>query len=166
MKTLAAKGRNSNLVNSIRPTQVDDLTWDIGPNPDFVGKNGERPFTYAAYVERGVKPGGKGLPRFFDPKAKSIVDWLESRPPSRFMGPPRQGRKHKAKMGSPALQRDEKDLRSRYFGLFLHVRKFGIKAQPFVEPTAKEMEPVVLTRMNEAVRRVLAARPGDAGALA
>lgn len=69
-------------------------------------------------------------------------------------------------MGSPALQRDEKDLRSRYFGLFLHVRKFGIKAQPFVEPTAKEMEPVVLTRMNEAVRRVLAARPGDAGALA
>lgn len=153
MQRLAPKSQ-STLRNSIYVIANDKMTREIGADVN-----------YAEAVEKGVKPGGKGLPRFFDPKSKSIVDWLESRPSSRFMGPHLQGKKHKAKNGSPALQREEKALRNRYFGLYLHVRRFGIKAQPFVEPTARAMEPIVLNSLDLAVRRVLAARP-DAGAVA
>jgi hypothetical protein len=159
MKRLANKrddgkipGGTGALVNSIRPVKVDDSTWDIGPNPDFVGTNGERPFTYASYVEDGVKPGGKGLPRFFDPAAKSVVDWLQR---TAFGG------QHKGGMGTRALQSQETELRDRYGGLAWHVRHFGVKAHPFVKPTADEMEPVVLKRLDLAVRRVLAARGGS-----
>jgi hypothetical protein len=64
-------------------------------------------------------------------------------------------------MGTRALQTQQTELRDRYEGLAWHVRHFGVKAHPFVEPTAKEMEPVVLRRLDLAVRRVLAARGGS-----
>jgi hypothetical protein len=156
MKRRVAKGHTSGLVNSIVARQVDALTWDAGPKDK----------SYAWQVEHGVKPGGKGLPRFFDLKSKSIVDWLQSKAPSRFMGPQPQYKKRGPRKGSKLFTAAEMALRDRYEGLALHVRNHGIKAQPFVEPTAKEMEPIVLKRLNLAVRRVLAARPDAGGALA
>lgn len=154
MQRLAAKHR-SELWKSIKPKQIDPMTWEIGPNVD-----------YAEAVEKGVKPGGKGLPRFFDPASKSIVDWLQSKAPSRFRGPQSLIKKRGPRKGSKLFTAVELALRDRYEGLALHVRKFGVKAQPFVEPTAREMAPIVLTRMNDAVRRVLAARPDAGGAVA
>jgi hypothetical protein len=140
MRRLVAKS-SSELVNSIKADKVDDSTWDIGPHT-----------AYARYVEDGVKPGGKGLPRFFDPAAKSVVDWLQR---TAFKG------QHKGGMATRALQSQETELRDRYEGLAWHVRHFGVKAQPFVEPTAREMEPVMLKRLDLAARRVLAARGGS-----
>lgn len=146
MRRLAPKGANSHLVNSIKTQQINANTWDIGPNED-----------YAPYVEDGVKPGGKGLPRFFDPAAKSVVDWLKS---TAFKG------SHKGGMATRALQSQELELRDRYHGLAKHIRQFGVKAQPFVEPTAREMEPVILKRLGDAAREVLAARGGSGAATA
>jgi hypothetical protein len=142
MRELAPKGHSSNLVNSIISRQVGAMAWEVRPS-----------VAHAPYVEDGVKPGGKGLPRFFDPAAKSIVDWLQR---TAFPG------KHKNRLGSKALQSAELELRDRYQGLAWHIRHKGVKAQPFVAPTAREMEPIVLRRLDLAVRRVLAARP-DAG---
>lgn len=141
MRTLAPKFQNV-LRNSIQVSAPDEMTREIGPNAP-----------YAEAVEFGVKPGGKGLPRFFDPASVSIVEWLQ-----------RQafGGAHKPRKASKALQAAELALRDRYEGLAWHIRHKGVRAQPFAEPTAREMEPVVLTRLGDAVRRVLAARP-DAG---
>lgn len=146
MRRLAAKGPTSGLVNSIKADQVRPTEFEIGPH-----------VAYAQYVEDGVKPGGKGLPRYFDPASKSVVDWLKS---TAFPG------QHKGGMGTRALQAQETELRDRYEGLAWHIRHFGVRAQPFVKPTAEEMEPVMLKRMDLAVRRVLAARPGAGGATA
>lgn len=144
MKRLAPKSR-SLLVQSIDAHKTGDMEYEIRPGAD-----------YSYYVEKGVKPGGKGLPRFFDPASASIVDWLKSHPKGGGFA------KKAAPRGSKVFQAAMLDLRDRYEGLAWHVRHFGVKAQPFVEPTAREMEPVVLSRLNLAVRRVLAARP-DAG---
>ena len=82
------------------------------------------------------------------------------------MGPQPRYQKRAPRKGSRAFTAAMLSLRDRYEGLALHVRKHGVKAQPFVEPTAREMEPVVLARLNLAVRRVLAARPDAGGAVA
>ena len=144
MRQKAAKWRTA-LANSVHVSAPDAMTREVRPG-----------MAYAPYVEDGIKPGGKGLPRFFDPASKSIVDWLQSKA---FSG---QGR---ARKGTGRFTARELMLRDRYEGLAWHIRHKGVKAQPFVEPTAKEMEPVVLRRLDLAVRRVLAARP-DAGEVA
>ena len=144
MRQLAAKWRTT-LTNSIAVSAPDAMTREIRPGVD-----------YAVQVEDGIKPGGKGLPRFFDPASKSIVDWLESKA---FTG---QARPRK---GTGKFTAREQILRDRYEGLAWHIRHKGVKAQPFVEPTAKEMEPVMLRRIDLAVRRVLAKRPDDGGAV-
>ena len=154
MQRLLPKSR-STLWKSINVRKRDATTYDIRPTVN-----------YAEFVEYGVKPGGKGLPRFFDPASASIVSWLKSRPPSKFMGPQPRYQKRAPRKGSRAFTEAMLALRDRYEGLALHVRKHGVKAQPFVEPTAREMEPVVLARLNLAVRRVLAARPDAGGAVA
>jgi hypothetical protein len=146
MRQKAAKGPTSNLVNSVKADQVEPAAWEIGPHVN-----------YAEAVETGVPAGKKGLPRYFDPQSKSIVDWLKS---TAFPG------QHKGGMGTKALQDQETELRDRYEGLAWHVRHFGVKAHPFVKPTADEMEPVLLKRLELAVRRVLAARPSAGGATA
>lgn len=146
MRRLAPKS-SSGLVDAIKPKQIDANTWEIGAD--------NKP--YDQFVEYGVKPGGKGLPRFFDPASKNIVDWLQR---TAFKG------RHKGGMGTRALQSQETELRDRYGGLAWHVRHFGVKAQPFVEPTAREMEPVILKRLGDAARRVLAARGGSGAATA
>lgn len=148
MQRLLPKSR-STLWKSINVRKRDATTYDIRPTVN-----------YAEFVEYGVKPGGKGLPRFFDPASASIVDWLRSHPRGGGFA------KRTAALGSKVFQAANLALRDRYEGLALHVRKHGVKAQPFVEPTAREMEPVVLARLNLAVRRVLAARPDAGGAVA
>jgi len=140
MQRLVPKSR-STLWKSIDVKKVDADTYDIRPTVN-----------YGEFVEFGVKPGGKGLPRFFDPASGSIVDWLRR---TAFKG------SHKGGMGTRALQSQQLELRDRYEGLAWHVRHFGVKAQPFVEPTAKEMEPVILKRLGDAAREVLAARGGS-----
>lgn len=148
MQRLAPKSR-STLQASIAATQTGELEWEIRPGA-----------AHSYYVETGVKPGGKGLPRFFDPAGADIVGWLASHP----RGGGFAGRA--ARRGSKVFQAAMLDLRDRYEGLAWHVRHHGVKAQPFVEPTAREMEPVVLARLDLAVRRVLAARPDAGSALA
>ena len=148
MQRLAPKSR-SLLQASIAAQKTGDFEYEIRPGA-----------AHSYYVEAGVKPGGKGLPRFFDPASASIVDWLRSHPRGGGFA------KRTAALGSKVFQAANLALRDRYEGLALHVRKHGVKAQPFVEPTAREMEPVVLARLNLAVRRVLAARPDAGGAVA
>lgn len=141
MQRLVPKGR-STLVKSITAFKRDKFTHDIRPT-----------LGYAEYVDGGVKPGGKGLPRFFDPASASIVDWLRSHPKGGGFAkrtPPR---------GSKALQVVNLELRDRYHAFAFSVRKRGIKAKPFVEPTAQAMAPEMLKRLDLAVRRVLAAHP-------
>lgn len=145
MRRLAPKWRTT-LTNSIAVSAPDAMTREIRPG-----------VAYAPYVEEGIKPGGNGLPRFMDPGSESIVAWLQGKA---FAG---RGRVRKNSMG--AVMRNL-ELRDRYEGLAWHIRRHGVKAQPFIEPTAKEMEPQVLRRLDLAVRRVLAARGGDAGAVA
>lgn len=135
MKRLAPKFR-STLTNSIAANKTGDMAYEIGAH---VG--------YAPYVEAGVKPGGKGLPRFFDPAAKSAVDWLQSQA---------FGGRRKPRMASRALQTQELDLRDRYEGLAWHIRHFGTKAQPFVKPAFDELVAMAPDRVAAAVRAVLA----------
>lgn len=145
MRKKAAKFRTE-LTNSIVASSPDPLTREIRPGS-----------AHGWYVEHGVKPGGKGLPRFFDPASAGIVAWLESKA---FFGAPR------VRLGTGRFSARELELRDRYEGLAWHVRHRGVKAQPFVEPTAREMEPLMLSRLDLAGRRVLAGRTGSGGALA
>jgi hypothetical protein len=143
MQRLVPKSR-STLWKSIDVKRIDAETYDIRPTVN-----------YGEFVEFGVKPGGRGLPRFFDPAAASIVDWLKSHAFHGVASP---------RKGSRAMQSMNTELRDRYEGLAWHIRHKGVKAQPFVEPTAIEMEPVMLRRLDLAVLRVLAKRP-DGGAV-
>jgi hypothetical protein len=103
----------------------------------FIGPGTE----YAYYIDRGVKPGGKGLPRFFDPASVDIVAWLQTKLRGSARSPAR---------GSKAFQSAEIELRNRYEGLAWHVRHFGVKAQPFIEPTAQELAAPVAAALRAA----------------
>lgn len=144
MGALAAKWR-SLLAGSIGVSAPEPLVREVRPGVD-----------YAPYVEDGRRPG-KGLPRFFDPAAKSIVDWLQSKA---FAG---AGRVRK---GTKRFSARELELRDRYEGLSRAVRAKGIRAQPFVAPTAREMADLMPRRLDLAVRRVLARRDAAGGASA
>jgi hypothetical protein len=144
MGALAAKWR-SLLVASIGVSAPEPLVREIGPNVD-----------YARYVEEGQKPG-KSLPRYLDPAAKGIVDWLQSKA---FAG------KGRARKNTMAAVHRNLELRDRYEGLAWSVRHKGIRAQPFVEPTAREMAELMPRRLDLAVRRVLARRDAAGGASA
>ena len=139
MKQNAPKFR-STLTNSVYVIGISELEREIAPGVD-----------YAPYVEDGIKPGGKGLPRFFDPKSASIMDWLQSHP--------RGGgtRKRQARRGSRVFTAAMLDLRDRYEGLAWHVRHYGIKAQPFVRKTYDEMAPLVRPRLMAAVQAAMQA---------
>ena len=108
MQRLVPKSR-STLWKSIDVKKVGEAAYDIRPTVN-----------YSEFVEHGVKPGGKGLPRFFDPASASIVDWLKSRA---FKGQSRPS------MGSRALQSAQMELRDRYEGLAWHVRHKGVRAR-------------------------------------
>ena len=135
----------STLWTSIAVHQDGPLDYEIKPG-----------VAYAGYVEHGIKPGGKGLPRF-NP-ASDIVQWLKAQAPSRFVGPHPLVRKRAPRAGSKAFLAVMALLKDRYYGLSAHIRRRGIKAQPFVEPTMTEAEPLALAAVEAAVRRVLEAR--------
>lgn len=118
MREIVAKFR-THLANSIHVEDRGKQVKFVAPAMD-----------YAEAVEKGVKPGGKGLPRFFDPAAADAVAWLMTK---------LRGGKRAAKKGSTAFQKAELTLRDAYEGWAWHVRKFGVKAQPYVAPTAREM---------------------------
>lgn len=105
---------------------------------------------YAVYREKGTRPG-RGLPRYTDPDAGDIVRWLESKAFAKTRAPRRSSKK--------AVQRNL-ELRDRYQGLSWHVYHFGTKASPFVEPTAREMAPVVAAAFRVAVERGIARAGG------
>lgn len=142
MRRGAPKWR-STLTESIKVRSPSADVREIGPR-----------VAYAEAVERGVKPGGKGLPRFMDPASVEIVAWLRSKA---FAGV------RVARVGTKRRQGYELALRDRYEGLAWHVRHKGVRAQPFVAPVAREMEAVFAQRMAQAVRRALAARSSGGG---
>lgn len=133
MRELAPKWR-SELTNSIHVSTPQPGTWEIRPG-----------VMHGLYRELG-QPKGKGLPRFFDPAAKPIVDWLASKA---FAGLGRVRR------GSARFASRELELRDRYMGLSWHVMHKGLKAQPFVRPTHEEMAILVPQRMAAAAKRLL-----------
>lgn len=98
---------------------------------------------YGVYVEQG-RPPGKGLPYFDSPEAASLIAWLEN------------------KAGGPATRkRDEAShqdaLRDLYVGWSRHVKRFGIRAKPFMKPAFDEHVGGVALALREAVERGLAA---------
>lgn len=132
---------HSILVNSIH-VERDGLTqWSVRPGAQ-----------HGLYQELGRKPG-KGLPRFFDPAAKGIVDWLQSKAFADTKRP---------RKGSKRFTARELELRDRYMGLSRHAKFKGLKATPFVEPTFNAMEPIVQQRCTAAAQRFLAKAEGGA----
>ena len=138
MRMQAPKWR-STLTNSIRADKVSDHEWSIGPGVD-----------YGRAVEEGRGPG-KGLPRWSDPAAADIVAWLTTKV---FVG------RRRARRTSMKAVNENLELRDRYEGLAWHVRHRGVKAQPYVRPTAEMMRAQFPRRMELAARRYLAAVGG------
>ena len=146
---------SSTLTNAVYVISTSELEREIAPGVD-----------YAPYVEDGIKPGGKGLPRYMDPKSKSIVDWLQSKAPSHFVGPISSKNKRNPRKGSRVIAAVEMQLRDRYEGLAWHVRHHGVKAQPFVKPARDEMEPQVKPALEAAVRAAMRALAASTGSTA
>lgn len=144
MRERAPKWR-STLTNSIAVSMPAPMTWEVRPG-----------VAYAIHQEEGRRPG-KHLPRFFDPAARPIVEWLASKA---FAG----GRR--LKVGSRAMQTRELSLRDRYMGLSWHAKHKGLKANPFVEPTYREFEVAGPQRLALAVERAVAAANGQGGGVA
>ncbi|MBU0749148.1 MAG: hypothetical protein KKG67_20390 [Gammaproteobacteria bacterium] len=138
MRQKAPKWR-STLTNSIHAEQVSDVEWLVRPGVD-----------YAQAVEEGSKPG-KGLPRWSDPAAADIKAWLTTKA---FAG------RRRARKNSMKAVHENLELRDRYQGLAWHVRHFGVKASPFVGPTAEMMRVQFPNRMALAARRYLATQGG------
>lgn len=136
----APKASNNGLLHLIKANPDGPAAWNVVSDSE-----------HSQAVEDGVKPGGKGLPRFFDTASKSVVDWLQGRA---FAG------QHKPRKGSKALAARELELRDRYEGLAWHIRHFGVKAQPFFGPAVDEIEPVFFERLDAAAKRAMDKRGG------
>lgn len=142
MRLKAPKGARSTLANSVRAEEESADAHLVRPMTN-----------YAKWVEGGRKPG-KGLPRFFDPAASGAVAWLEMNlRTARVKANPKY---HKARIGSRRRQAEELELRDAYMAWSRAVKLRGIKAQPFVKPTADEMQGPVVQGLLAAVRRAAA----------
>lgn len=141
MKMTAPKFRTE-LTNSINVHDTGTLAREIKPG-----------VAHGIYQEEGIKPGGKGLPRFFDPAATPIVEWLRSKA---FSG------KRVPRLGSRRRASYELELRDRYEGLAHHIRHHGVRAKPFVRPTFTAMEQSSRVRLMAAAERGLRATQGGA----
>lgn len=126
-------------INVEKPTPMSRL---IAPGTD-----------YAQAVHEGTKPG-KGLPRFFDPAAGDIVMWLESKV---------RGAAKRPRRNSKRFTAAELELRDRYEGLSLHVRRYGTKPNRFVERTVVEAASGVVAALKAAALAALD-KPGGAAA--
>lgn len=140
MKTKAPKWRTT-LTNSIHVEKISDAEWHVGPG-----------VAYGQAVEEGRRPG-RGLPRWNDPKAADIKAWLSSKA---FAG------RRRARRDSPQAGLEAQELRDRYQGLAWHVRHHGLKAHPYVKPTAELMREIFPERMAQAARDFLATQGGGA----
>lgn len=142
--TVAMKARapkfQSHLVGSIKDFAPSELVREVR-----VGMG------YGIYQEEGIRPGGKGLPKWTDPAAASIKEWLER---TAFKGQ----RKPASKILKAAMR--DTELRDRYEGLAWHIRRKGVRAQPFVKPTFDEMAPMVQSRLQAAVNAAVQAAGG------
>lgn len=134
MRRLARKHR-SMMALSVRISQPEPLVRDIGPTAE-----------YAAPQEEGIKPGGKGLPRFHDPEAADVIAWLSTQA---FRG------QRAPRRNSMAAVRQNLELRDRYEGLAWHIRHKGIKPGPFVKPAFDQLEPAIRVRLQAAGERAL-----------
>ena len=142
MKNRVTKWR-STLTNSITAVPVSRFEWNVAPGVD-----------YAEAVETGSRPG-KGLPRWTDPAAADIKAWLESKV---FKG------RTRARRGRMGQVTENLELRDRYQGLSWHVRHHGVKANPYVRPTAELMRRVLPQRVEEVVREQVAKANAQGGA--
>lgn len=140
MRVNAPKFR-STLTNSVVVDAVSPLELVVRPTA-----------AYAINVEKGRKPG-KGLPRFFDPASAAAVAWLESR--IRGASLAENPKFRPGRIGSKRRTAAEKELRDRYMAWSRHVKSRGIRAQPFVRPTADEFRPIVGPALQAALRRGL-----------
>ena len=134
MRQRARKWRTL-LAMSVRVQSPEPLVRDIGPTAD-----------YAAPQEEGVRPGGKGLPKYSDPAAADIVAWLRTQA---FRGRPRVRR------NTMAAVRADLELRDRYEGLAWHIRHKGVKPGPFVKPAFDELQGLIRRRLERAGERAL-----------
>lgn len=143
---LTVKKFRSETANSINVQAPSPLVREIKPGT-----------AHAQYLEDGVKPGGKGLPRFFDPASASIVAWLKTKAFS--------GRSTPRKF-SKGAQVANLELRDRYEGLAWHIRHKGVKASPFVGPTFRALEPTARVRLLAAVQAVARSSGAAGGSVA
>ncbi len=134
MRQKARKFR-SLMALSVTVQSPEPLVRDIGPS-----------VSYAAAQEEGVRPGGKGLPKFGDPEAADIVAWLRTKAFSGRSAPRRN---------SMAAVRADLELRDRYEGLAWHIRHKGVKAGPFIAPALSELEGVIHVRLQAAAQRAI-----------
>ncbi|MGE4241721.1 hypothetical protein [Ramlibacter sp.] len=118
------------LANGIQVSTPTKLVHEIAPSAN-----------YAVPQEEGVKPGGKGLPRFSDPEAADIIAWLRT---TAFRG------QAKPRANSMAAVRRELELRDRYEGLAWHIRHKGVKPGPYMKPAFDELAPVIASRLQAA----------------
>lgn len=143
MKLMAPKGARSTLANSVRADKTGRFEHFIGPHTD-----------YDRWVEQGRKPG-KGLPRFFSPDAASAVAWLEERLVASTRVGPGLKALRRARVGSAKRTAEELDLRARYFAWSRAVKLRGIRAQPFVRPTAEAWREPAARDFAAAIKRGL-----------
>lgn len=143
LKNRAPKWRSA-LTNSMHAEPVSPFEWHVGPGVE-----------YAQAVEDGVRPGGKGLPRWSDPAAADIKAWLTSKA---FAG------RRRARRNSMKAVHENLELRDRYEGLAWHVRHFGVKAQPFMRPTVDQMARIFAPRLEQAGRNYVAGAGGRGAA--
>ncbi|MFZ4286636.1 hypothetical protein [Variovorax sp. HJSM1_2] len=142
LKMTAPKWRTA-LTQSVHMSSPEPLVREVSPGA-----------AYASAVEEGVRPGGKGLPRFFDPASRSIVQWLQGK----AFGSARKPRK-----GSLKFTAMELELRDRYEGLAWSVRHKGTKARPFVKPAFQQLEPTMRVRLITAVEAAMRASAAQGG---
>ena len=136
MRVLAPKDL-SVLTNSVRQVKRGPFEWFVEPTAD-----------YALWVEKGRRPG-KGLPLFAP--GLPIVEWLRRRMVGAAVVADPKFRK--ARSGSKRALAFEDELETRYLAFSRHVKAHGLKAHPFVKPTADEFRAVVPSRLVAAVHR-------------
>lgn len=135
------------MANSVLVARRSAFEYFVHPNTD-----------YAKWVDKGRKPG-KGLPRFAE--GLPAVEWLRRRLFAAAQAA--HPKKIKPRRGSRAANEIEMSLEARYMAWSRKVKAKGIKAHPFVKPTADAHRAAVQSGLVLAVREGLAkARGGQA----
>lgn len=125
------------LLAGIHARATEPFVRDVGPTANYAGPQ-----------EEGIKPGGRGLPRFNDPAAADVIAWLRTKA---FAG------RSSPRRNAMSAVRANLELRDRYEGLAWHIRHKGMKAAPYVLPAFQELERPLRKRLELAAERGLAA---------